>query len=51
LVTSGLLFFSSFNGVFSRKVTGTIADGQGSLPGANVTGTKTGVSADFDGNY
>jgi hypothetical protein len=30
------------NCIFSRKITGTITDGQGSLPGANVAikGTK-----------
>ncbi|WP_317126181.1 TonB-dependent receptor [Flavobacterium hiemivividum] len=50
---SGLLLLM-VSTVFSQgKVTGTVTDGQGSLPGANVAikGTKTGVSADFDGKF
>jgi hypothetical protein len=46
-------YFLVVSTVFSQgKVTGTITDGQGSLPGANVAikGTKTGVS-DFDGKF
>lgn len=40
--------------VFSQgKITGTITDGQNSLPGTNVAvkGTKTGTSTDFDGKF
>lgn len=40
--------------VFSQgKITGTITDGQNSLPGTNVAikGTKTGASTDFDGKF
>lgn len=40
--------------VFSQgKITGTITDGQNSLPGANVAvkGTKVGASTDFDGKF
>ena len=40
--------------VFSQgKITGTITDGQGSLPGANIAvkGTKVGVITDFDGKF
>ena len=35
------------------KITGTITDGQNSLPGTNVAikGTKTGASTDFDGKF
>lgn len=50
---SGLLFFV-VSSVFSQgKITGTITDGQGSLPGANVVvkGMNTGVAADFDGTF
>jgi len=50
---SGLLFML-VSTVFSQgKITGTITDGQNSLPGTNVAvkGTKTGVSADFDGKF
>jgi hypothetical protein len=48
------LMFLVVSTVFSQgKVSGTITDGQGSLPGANVAvkGSKTGVSADFDGKF
>lgn len=40
--------------VFSQgKVTGTITDGQGALPGANITvkGTKIAASTDFNGKF
>lgn len=50
---SGLLFMMVTT-VFSQgKITGTISDGQSSLPGANVTikGTKTGTTTDFDGKF
>jgi outer membrane cobalamin receptor len=50
---SGLMFLV-VSMVFSQgRVTGTITDGQGSLPGANVTikGTKIGASTDFDGKF
>jgi hypothetical protein len=48
------LMFLVVSTVFSQgKVTGTITDGQGSLPGANVAikGTKIGATADFDGKF
>jgi iron complex outermembrane receptor protein len=50
---SGLLFLV-VSTVFSQgKISGTITDGQGSLPGANVAikGSKTVVSADFEGKF
>src|SRR3970040_1331228 len=50
---SGLLFLVMTT-VFSQgKITGTITDGQSSLPGANVAikGMATGVSTDFDGKF
>ena len=50
---SGILFMV-FSTVFSQgKITGTITDGQNSLPGTNVAikGTKTGTSTDFDGKF
>ncbi|WP_281336713.1 TonB-dependent receptor [Flavobacterium eburneipallidum] len=50
---SGLLFLM-VSTVFSQgKITGTITDGNGSLPGANVAikGTKTAATADFDGKF
>ena len=50
---SGLLFMM-VSTVFSQgKITGTITDGQNSLPGANVAikGTKIGTTADFDGKF
>jgi hypothetical protein len=50
---SGLLFLVMTT-VFSQgKITGTITDGQSSLPGANVAikGSATGISADFDGKF
>lgn len=48
------LMFLVVSTVFSQgKVTGTITDGQGSLPGANVAikNTNIGASADFDGKF
>ena len=48
------LMFLVVSTVFSQgKITGTITDGQGSLPGANVAikSTKIGVSTDFDGKF
>lgn len=50
---SGLMFLV-VSIVFSQgKVTGTITDGQGFLPGANVVikGTATGTTTDFDGKF
>jgi len=50
---SGLLFMV-VSTVFSQgKITGTITDGQNSLPGTNVAvkGTKIGTSTDFDGKF
>jgi len=50
---SGLMFLV-VSMVFSQgKVTGTVTDGQGFLPGANVAikGTTTGASTDFDGKF
>ena len=50
---SGLLFMM-VSTVFSQgKITGTVTDGQNSLPGANVAikGSKSGTSADFDGKF
>ena len=50
---SGLMFLV-VSMVFSQgKVTGTITDGQGFLPGANIAikGTATGTTADFDGKF
>lgn len=47
----GLLFL--FGYVQSQTVSGTVTDGAGPLPGANVIvkGTTTGAQTDFDGNY
>lgn len=50
---SGLMFLV-VSMVFSQgKVTGTITDGQGFLPGANIAikGTATGTTTDFDGKF
>ena len=50
---SGLLFLM-VSTVFSQgKITGTISDGQGSLPGANVAikGTSASASTAFDGKF
>ncbi|TRX23865.1 TonB-dependent receptor [Flavobacterium franklandianum] len=52
-VLSGLLFMV-VSTVFSQgKITGTITDGQSSLPGTNVAvkGSKIGASTDFDGKF
>ena len=50
---SGLLFLVALSAFSQGKITGTITDGQGSLPGANVAikGSATGVSTDFDGKF
>ncbi|WP_369765849.1 TonB-dependent receptor [Flavobacterium sp. WC2429] len=50
---SGLLFLVAVSAFSQGKITGTITDGQGSLPGANVAikGSATGVSADFNGKF
>lgn len=48
------LMFLMVSAVFSQgKITGTITDGQGALPGANVAlkGMRTGTTTDFDGNF
>ncbi|KRD11627.1 TonB-dependent receptor [Flavobacterium sp. Root901] len=48
------LFFMIVSTVFSQgKVTGTITDGTGSLPGANVLikGSSAATSTDFDGKF
>jgi hypothetical protein len=52
-VLSGFLFMV-VSTVFSQgKITGTITDGQNSLPGTNVAvkGTKVGTTTDFDGKF
>ncbi len=50
---SGLLFMLVSTAFSQGKITGTITDGQNSLPGTNVAikGTKVGTSADFDGKF
>ncbi|MCG9793193.1 TonB-dependent receptor [Flavobacterium algicola] len=50
---SGLLFLVVATAFSQGKITGTITDAQGSLPGANVAvkGNATGVSADIDGKF
>ncbi len=50
---SGLLLLVVSTAFSQGKITGTITDGQGSLPGANVAvkGIATGVSTDFDGKF
>nr|WP_173851202.1 TonB-dependent receptor [Flavobacterium sp. 28A] len=50
---SGFMFLIAVSAFSQGKVTGTVTDGQGSLPGANVAmkGSKVGVSADFDGKF
>lgn len=47
------MFMLSFQSGAQTKVTGTISDEGGPIPGANVNlkGTKTGVSTGFDGSY
>ena len=50
---SGLLLLV-VSSVFSQgKITGTVTDGQNSLPGTNIAvkGAKTGTSTDFDGKF
>ena len=50
---TGLMFFI-VSSVFSQgKITGTITDGQMTLPGTNIAvkGSTTGVSSDFDGKF
>ena len=50
---SGLLFLVITTAFSQGKITGTITDGQSSLPGANVAikGLAVGVSTDFDGKF
>ena len=48
-----LMFALSLHSSAQTKVTGTVSDANGPIPGANVNlkGTKTGVSTGFDGTY
>ena len=48
-----LMFAFSLHSSAQTKVTGTVSDANGPIPGANVNlkGTKTGVSTGFDGTY
>lgn len=48
-----LMFALSLHSSAQTKVTGTVSDVNGPIPGANVNlkGTKTGVSTGFDGTY
>lgn len=48
-----LMFALSLHAGAQTKVTGTVSDANGPIPGANVNlkGTKTGVSTSFDGTY
>lgn len=48
-----LMFAFSLHSGAQTKVTGTVSDANGPIPGANVNlkGTKTGVSTGFDGTY
>ncbi|SHH69710.1 SusC/RagA family TonB-linked outer membrane protein [Flavobacterium defluvii] len=48
-----LMFAFSLHSGAQTKVTGTVSDANGPIPGANVNlkGTKTGVSTSFDGTY
>ncbi|MBF4487599.1 TonB-dependent receptor [Flavobacterium sp. CSZ] len=48
-----LMFALSLHSGAQTKVTGTVSDANGPIPGANVNlkGTKTGVSTGFDGTY
>lgn len=50
---TGLLFMIISSAFAQGKITGTITDGSGPLPGANVAvkGTSEGTSADFDGKF
>jgi TonB-linked SusC/RagA family outer membrane protein len=47
------MFAFSLHSSAQTKVTGTVSDANGPIPGANVNlkGTKTGVSTGFDGTY
>ncbi|MAW94808.1 MULTISPECIES: TonB-dependent receptor [unclassified Leeuwenhoekiella] len=52
----GLFFLSVFfcSGIYAQStITGTVTDGTGPIPGANVVvkGTSNGAVTDFDGNY
>jgi len=52
----GLFFLSVFfcSGIYAQStITGTVTDGTGPIPGANVIvkGTNNGAVTDFDGNY
>jgi len=48
-----LMFAISLHSSAQTKVTGTVSDANGPIPGANVNlkGTKNGVSTSFDGTY
>jgi outer membrane cobalamin receptor len=50
---TGLMFLIVATAFAQGKVTGTVTDGKGSLPGANIVikGTKIAVSTDFDGKF
>ena len=50
---TGLMFLIVSTAFAQGKVTGTVTDGKGSLPGANIVikGTKNAVSTDFDGKF
>ena len=50
---TGLMFLIVSTAFAQGKVTGTVTDGKGSLPGANIVikGTKIAVSTDFDGKF
>ena len=50
---TGLLFMIVSTAFSQGKITGTITDGSGSLPGANVVikGSTTATSTDFDGKF
>jgi outer membrane receptor for Fe3+-dicitrate len=50
---TGLLFMIVSTAFSQGKITGTITDGTGSLPGANVAikGSTTATSTDFDGKF
>ena len=51
LLFLGMVMLSGF--IYAQRVTGTVTDINGVLPGVNVTvkGTSTGVTTDFDGKY
>ena len=50
---TGLMFLIVSTAFAQGKVSGTVTDGKGSLPGANIVikGTKIAVSTDFDGKF